>query len=160
MHILFVCTGNTCRSPMAEVIARAVAAERGLGDVTVSSAGTGAYEGTIASDGALLVAMERGHDISDHRARSLTRELVASADTILVMGSQHLRRVADLGGAGKSFLLTDYASNGNSTRTVGDPYGGDLAIYRSTYDELEQEIRRAFDRLVSQGAPPAGPTAE
>src|SRR5215218_6297260 len=110
MRILFVCTGNTCRSPMAASIAREVAAERGLTDLEIESAGTGAYDGTGASDGALLVAMERSRDLSEHRARQLTRALVDSADLVLVMGDRHLQRVMELGGDGKAYLLTDYAS--------------------------------------------------
>jgi protein-tyrosine-phosphatase len=54
------------------------------------------------------------------------------------------------------FLLTDFASHGANARTVSDPFGGDLEMYRATYDELDREIRRAFDRLVPQSAPPAG----
>jgi protein-tyrosine-phosphatase len=159
MRILFVCTGNTCRSPMAVEIARRVARERGLGDVVIESAGTGAFEGSGASDGALLVTMEHGGDLSGHRAHQLTPELVAAADLILVMGDRHLRRVAELGGAGKSWLLTDYASHGGDERQVLDPFGGDLATYRATYEELEREIRRALDRLVPSSAGPAGPDA-
>lgn len=157
MHILFVCTGNTCRSPMAAAIARRVAEERGLGDVTVASAGTGALEGTTASDGALLVGLENGADLSGHRSQPLTRALVESADVVLAMSGQHLARIHELGGAGKGFLLTDFASHGAEARSVSDPFGGDLETYRATFAELEREIRRAFDRLVSQGAPPAGP---
>ena len=159
MRILFVCTGNTCRSPMAAEIARRVAAERGLGDVVVESAGTGAFEGSSASDGALLVAMEHGGDLTPHRSRALTREVVEGSDLVLAMGERHLTRVEDLGGRGKSWLLTDYASHGGVARSVSDPFGGDLATYRATYDELEREIRRALDRLVPSGAGPAAPDA-
>jgi len=160
MHILFVCTGNTCRSPMAAAIARRVAEERGLADVVVSSAGTGALEGSTASDGALLVGIEQGTDLSEHRAQVLSRALVESADVVLAMSQQHLARVRELGGEGKSFLLTEFASHGTESRAVSDPFGGDLATYRSTFQELEREIRRAFDRLVTQGAPPGGKPSE
>ncbi len=98
MRLLFVCTGNTCRSPLAEAIARKVAVERGLGDVEVASAGTSAWDGAPASDGALLVGMERRLDLSGHRAQSLTRRLVEASDLILAMGPHHLDRIEALGG--------------------------------------------------------------
>ncbi len=156
MRILFVCTGNTCRSPMAAGIARAVAAERGLHDVVIESAGAGAnpfppgmpMPEIGASDGALLVALEHGIDLGGHRAQPLTREVIDRADLVLAMGERHLVRAEELGGAGKSFLLTDFASNGGSARGVADPFGGDLAAYRVTFAELEREVRRALDRLV------------
>ena len=160
MRILFVCTGNTCRSPMAAGIARAVAAERGLSDVVVESAGAAAnplppgmpMPEIGASDGALLVAMEHGIDLGAHRARPLTRDLVSGADLVLAMGERHLARVDELGGTGKAFLLTDFASNGERVRGVADPFGGDLRAYRTTFAELDREVRRALDRLVPSGA--------
>ena len=145
MRLLFVCTGNTCRSPLAEVIARRALAARGLAQVTVASAGTGAWAEAPASDGALLVALEHGLDLNAHRAQPLSAGLVAEADLVLTMGGSHLERVEALGGGGRSWLLGEYATG--RPRAVSDPFGGDLAVYRDTFDELEQLITAAVDRL-------------
>ncbi len=150
MHLLFVCTGNTCRSPIAEAIARRLVSDRSIADVTVASAGTSAWPDAPASDGALLVALEQGIDLGDHRARQLAAEIVSSADVILAMGPHHLDRAEALGGVGKSWLLTDFA--GSAPRPVSDPFGGDLDVYRATFDELEREIAAVLDRIVADRA--------
>jgi len=128
MRVLFVCTGNTCRSALAEGIAGSLIAERGVSDVEVGSAGTSAWEGSPASDGALLVAMERDIDISGHRSRVLTPELAASYNLILAMGPHHLERVKAFGASDRAFLLSDYASRGAESNAVNDPFDGDLAV--------------------------------
>jgi protein arginine phosphatase len=150
MRILFVCTGNTCRSPMAEAVARKIAIERGLSDVEATSAGTSAHEGSPASDGALLVGIERNMDLGGHRSQTLTRDVVRNADLILAMGPHHLERIEALGGGGKAYLLSDFASRGASMRAISDPIGMELDVYRATADELEDEIRRALDRITAE----------
>ncbi len=150
MHLLFVCTGNTCRSPMAEAIARRLASERGLVDLVVGSAGTSAWENAPASDGALLVALENGLDLNGHRARVLSREIVAEADLILVMSAHHRDRATVLGGDARTHLLTDYAARASDGRPVLDPFGGDLDTYRETYTELERTIGLVVDRIMRE----------
>jgi protein-tyrosine-phosphatase len=151
MRVLFVCTGNTCRSPLAEVIARDLTARRHFTDLHFESAGTSAWDGAPASDGALLVGLERGLDLNGHRARQLTREIVEQADLVLAMGPHHLERIEALGGVGKAYLLTAFASHGHEQRAISDPFGGDLDVYRLAVDELTREIERLLDRLVVGG---------
>ncbi len=152
MKLLFVCTGNTCRSPLAEVIARREAIGRGREDVEIGSAGTSAWDGAPASDGSLLVALERQLDLGGHAARQVTTEMVREADLILTMGPHHLERVLALGGEGKSHILTTFNNADGDPAGVADPFGGDLDAYRATYEELTREIRRLFDALPAQAA--------
>lgn len=152
MRLLFVCTGNTCRSPLAEAIARRMAGERARSDLEITSAGTSAAEGAAASDGSLLVGLEHGLDLSSHRARRLSAELVRWADVILVMGPHHLDHVRALGGGRKGHLLTAFASHGRLSRAISDPVGGDLDVYRATYEELAREIELVLDRLAAERA--------
>ena len=118
----------------------------------MSSAGTSAWDGAPASDGSLLVALERQLDIGAHAARQLTATLVHDADLILTMGPHHLERVLALGGDGKAHVLTTFGNESGDPAGVSDPFGGDLEVYRATYEELHREIRRVFHALPSAAA--------
>ena len=116
--------------------------------MTVGSAGTGAWDGAPVSEGAYLVGLEHGLDLSGHRARLLTRDLVREADLVLVMSGHHRARVAELGGEHKVHLLGAYAGREPGRAEVSDPFGSDLASYRTTYAELQELIGAAVSRVA------------
>jgi protein-tyrosine-phosphatase len=152
-NLLFVCSGNTCRSPMAMAIARRLLEERGWSHVAVRSAGTGAAPGRPATDAAIRAAEEAGADLSEHASAPLTRELVAWADMILVMGPAHLGVVAELGGETKAALITDCLDGLGRGQPVEDPFGGDDDVYRRTFQQLEFAVEAVLARLEPILAP-------
>lgn len=147
-RLLFVCTGNTCRSPMAESLARAEAEERGL-ELEVRSAGTTASVDSPASRGALEAARREGLDLSGHRSTPLSPELVAWADLILFMAPSHGMDVRDVDPGAPSALLTRFLPEDHPWRgrAVWDPVGGDLELYRETFDLLREAVAGLMERI-------------
>ena len=138
-HILFVCTGNVCRSPMAEYILRHRLG--GQSGVTVESAGVMAPTGMPASAGAVDVLEEWKIDIRRHRSRMLTRELVKAATLILVMTDQHRKDILAMfpEANGRVFLLKSFGTSRQSD-DIADPIGLPVNVYRRVRDEIDAAI--------------------
>jgi len=146
-NLLFVCSGNTCRSPLARAIMEALLRERGWAHVRVESAGLAAVRGAPAADHAITVAAAEGLDLSSHGSQPVTPELNDWADLILVMTPGQLEAVVELGGAGKVALFTDFIEGPGAGEPVVDPFGGDLDTYRETWAQLRTAGRGLIARL-------------
>ena len=149
LHLLLVCTGNTCRSPMAHVIAERTLAKAGWDEAEIRSAGASALSGSMASEGAIQAAAEHGLDLEGHRSTPLSEELVEWADLILTMGVHHLVTVEANGGQGKTAMLSAFAEGqeGGEAWGVPDPFAGGLEVYRDSFRILEELVEAAVARL-------------
>lgn len=146
--ILFVCTGNICRSPMAVGLLRQRLAEAGLGDkYEVRSAGVRALDGRRASRNGLFVMAERGVDITDHIAHTISGADMVKANLVLAMSSEHTQAVRQSWPqyAWKVYLLSEMAGE---RKDIKDPFGGSVEEYRAAASVIARYIDKGFERIL------------
>lgn len=153
IHILAVCTGNICRSPMAEGILRSMLGETGV--IHISSAGTHALQGNPASEFALIASSEQGIDISGHRARALDEKLIRENTMILCMEPLHIEWILSLdSSAGKSVYSLPAFLENSKLKKIPDPYGSSLREYRECFAAIHRCITRFIDTIAREGSLP------
>ncbi|MEH7125539.1 low molecular weight protein arginine phosphatase [Bacillus sp. JJ1773] len=142
-RILFVCTGNTCRSPMAEAILR----NMGISGVEVKSAGVYAQDGSDASEHTRTVLAEEGIGM-DHQAAMINESLVNWTSCILTMTESHKAAVTRMfpNASGKTFTLKEFAGNDGDLDII-DPFGGPVEMYRKTFDEMKIALSEIIKKL-------------
>lgn len=143
-RLLFVCTGNTCRSPMAEVIFNAMAKEKGL-DWRAESAGVAAVGERPASENAIRAVAEIGLDLSMHRTRFLPSLPLGEYSLFVAVGEEHAEILRSIGVPDSMLRVLRRAPNADDIydlrMDIIDPYGGDLNAYRKCRDDIVGAVK-------------------
>lgn len=151
--ILFVCTGNSCRSVIAEGLMKKYLKEMGKGDIEVRSAGISAIAGFSPTEETIEVMKGEGVDLSDFRSKMVTPEDIKKADLILVMEYLHKEAVMRMSPEAKekTFLLKEFRAEGEKTYpenlNISDPIGRPMDYYKLSLEIIKEQVKRITELL-------------
>lgn len=160
--VLFVCTGNTCRSVMAEYLLRDRAKKAGI-ELKVASAGVGAFAGDSAADNAVKVLAELGLDASNHRSKLTHPHLLEEFELILVMTESHKLHLLQLAPhlSERIFLLKELSQTAGAGQDLGDemektynildPFGQSIEVYRESREEIDDAVNEILQNIIMEG---------
>lgn len=149
-HLVFVCHGNICRSPMAERVARRMLAERGI-DATVESYGLSAEEsGNPIDRRAVRVLRERGYDADNHTARRIQPRDMDGVDLVIGVEPYHVRQLQALAPDAKVALLNDFNSELDPDTSLIDPWYGDQEGFYDTLADIEAAMPAIINELLGE----------
>ncbi|MCT4592755.1 MAG: low molecular weight protein arginine phosphatase [Anaeromicrobium sp.] len=146
MNILFVCTGNTCRSPMAEGLMKKLIEKHNL-NINIYSAGIFTMDGLSPSENSILAMEEIGINIRDYKSNTITKELINKSHIILTMTKNHKEKILQIIPeiSNKLYTLKEYTKI-KAYSDISDPYGQNLNVYKACRDE----INRALEMIISE----------
>lgn len=149
MRLLFVCTGNICRSPLAEAYFKKFASFYRLSSVEAISAGIAPLEGEAVEEEANVLSAKEGLDLTAHRARGLDEKLIEETDLVLVMEREQLKLLSSFFPAhrDKIKLLSSFARDGAINPDIPDAYGRPIEEYRETFRRIKDAVDGLFKFL-------------